>query len=168
MKETLTIVAVIALASSANGALSLTYPDVLEPPTDPWTNYFYITSDTDGPYSCWIEISDLEAFQYADEPEFTPVGDPAPGDSQVNYYEEYPGWREIIVASFNFDTPVLAGDHVMISIVAFRWGHCLNLYADDAETLLDSVGCVPEPATFGVLGLGGLALLRRRYSQDKS
>ncbi|UCG58734.1 MAG: PEP-CTERM sorting domain-containing protein [Phycisphaerales bacterium] len=169
MRKAFVTVVVLVLASSANGALSFVpgCSGAPWPSPDPVTDVC-IVSDTDGGYACWIEILHLEVLECAGGPDFTAAGNPN-GDSQINHYEEYPGWYEIIVASLNPSAPVVAGDHVVITLCGdsppppYEWRPCLNLYADDAETLLDTVYCfIPEPATFALLGLGGLVLLRRR------
>jgi hypothetical protein len=167
VRKILTAVVVLALASSANGALSFVECSGSPwPSPDPVTDVC-IASDTDGGYGCWVEVLHLDIFECADVT-FTAAGSPT-GESQLNDYEEYPGWYEITVASFDPMNPILAGDHVVITLCTvelpppYEWRPCLNLYADDAETLLDTVYCfIPEPTTFTLLGLGGLGLLRKR------
>jgi hypothetical protein len=123
---------------------------------------YYLVSDTDDSYACWIWIDDLGIADYAAEPTFTQRGNPN-GDSRVTYYED--GWYEITVASFDPANPILSGDHVVIEVACLRMGEShLRLYAEDAMTELDRefLFCIPEPTTFVLLGLGTLALLRRR------
>ncbi|UCG58735.1 MAG: PEP-CTERM sorting domain-containing protein [Phycisphaerales bacterium] len=129
-------------------------------------------SDNDGAYTCWLEIADPSIVEFAGDPVFTPAGNPS-GSSTATYWPEYGAWYEITVASLDPSRPILAGKHVIINLryvgpTTWPYRTSLNLYAEDGGILLGSLEVVPEPATSVLLGLGGLVLLRKRNSADKS
>jgi hypothetical protein len=150
---------VLGCAPAAEAALGL---------CEDWAEFVprpYLCSDTDGAYTCWLEIVDPSIVEFAGDPVFTPAGNPT-GSSTATYWPEYGAWYEITVASLDPTKPIRAGRHVIINLryVGPRtWPHRtdLNLYAEDGEILLDSLEVTPEPATFVLLGLGTLALLRK-------
>jgi len=162
MKKVLVLMLVLGLASAANAALSLA-DDALE--VEPGgTIGTAVLSDADGGYACWLELVDGVTYDAA----FTEAGNPN-GDSVINTYADYPGWYELIVASLNPSAPIVAGDHIAVTITAAADAQVgaqamLNLYDDAAVTVLDSAGVtvVPEPATLMLLGLAGLFLRRRK------
>lgn len=164
MKKTLILMLTLGLAPVASATLSLVGGPLAFDGVGQ-IGKVRLHSDADGPYACWLEIADLPIADYTGEPIFTEMGNPN-GDSQANSYEGYDGWYEIIVASLNPDTPIVAGEHVVIEVIQVGVGITwLNLYAEDGATLLDSAAIYePEPTTFVMLGLGGLALLRKRNS----
>lgn len=115
-----------------------------------------VGSDSGGPYTYWLTIADPTTAGFAEHPVFTLAGNPN-GDSRVNMYEGYEDWYEIIVASLNPSAPVVAADHIIVTIIGITQGQTtLDLYADDGATLIDSihiqVGTDSEPSAFTYQG----------------
>lgn len=169
MKKLLVVTLVLGLASAASAgdldAVMAGNENELAALPIGGTSTIMLGNSVDGPYSVWIELVDPSIANYDGDPVLTAAGDPAPGDSAVNFYEGYDGWYEIVIASFNFEAPVVAGDHVEINIIGVSEGTTmLNLYASDGATPIgDGIPItVPEPVTIALLGLGGLFLRRRR------
>jgi hypothetical protein len=161
MKKVLVVMLILGLASAANAALTLKLSSDA-PIAVNGTLTATVSSSIGGSYSCWLEIKTPAIANFAAAPTFTAAGNPN-GDSKVTAWPEFGAWYEVLVASLNPDKALLAGDHIQATIKGLAVGQTeLNLYADDAATLLSSkIINVPEPMTLALLGLGGLMLRRR-------
>ena len=164
MKRVLVLALVVGLVSAANAAVTL-----VDGPADPInigeTATIMVNSSDDGGYAGWLEIADLTVANYDGMPELTAAGNPN-GDSTVTFDAAYPAWYEFTVTSLApLANPVLAGDHLVATIVGVSEGTTqLILYEDDAVMVRNSIGItvVPEPTTIALLGLGSLLLYRRK------
>jgi len=163
MRKLVVFMLVLGLASGASAALTL-----VGAPTDPidigQSISILVNNSEDGAYSGWLEVVDQTVADYDGDPVFTAAGDPD-GNSALETFVEYPGWYQFTVASFTPTSPVLAGDHIEVSLLGISEGTTvLNLYASDGVEVLDTaqITVIPEPMTIALLGLGGLFLRRRR------
>jgi hypothetical protein len=162
MKKLLVVMLVLGLASASYADIDLAdlgENNVIMPEE---TLDIMMASDADGAYDCWLWLEDLGVANYADVPAFTAGGSPT-GESSLEDWGD--GWYYVAVTSFDPANPIVAGDHLTVTVVGVAEGETnLILYAGDAETELgsQSIVVVPEPMTIGLLGLGGLFLRRRR------
>lgn len=161
MKKVLVVMLVLGLVSAANAALTLkpggASVDVGK------SMAVLVNSSAGGAYQGWLEIVNPAIADFDNAPAILAAGNTG-GNSSMTAYPEFGAWYNFTIASLDPAKPILAGDHVQINIKGIAQGKTvLNLYADDAATLLDTkdITVVPEPVTLVLLGLGGLFLRRR-------
>jgi len=132
MRKVLVVLLVLGLASAANAALSLKGGPVNDLGIGASASIL-VNSDATGAYGGWLEISDRAVADWDDKPAFTAGGNPN-GDSAMDLVD---GWYMFTVVSLNPDKKILAGDHITVMLKGLAQGTtALNLYADDAATLL--------------------------------
>ena len=160
MKKVLVVMLVLGLASAANAALSLTPGGSVDVDK---SIAIMVSSSAGGAYQGWLEIVNPAIANFDKDPVILAAGNTG-GNSSMTAYPEFGAWYNFTIASLDPAKPILAGNHVTVNIKGIAQGKTvLNLYADDAATLLDSedITVVPEPVTLMLLGLGGLFLRRR-------
>jgi hypothetical protein len=95
MKKLLVVTLVLGLASAASAgedtAMLVGNEQELAALPIGGTSQIMLGNSADGPYSVWIELVDPGIANYDGDPVLTAAGDPAPGDSAVNFYEGYDG-----------------------------------------------------------------------------
>jgi hypothetical protein len=164
MKKVVVLSLVFGLASGANAALSLVGG------TDPIkigeTATIFVANSVDDAYTAWLSIENPPTAAELQSIEFTPAGNPG-GSSTITPHPEYTDaqWIEFNVLSFPPAPQIAAGNHVELTVIGLSEGTTrLNLYDQGGEQVVASVdiNVVPEPMTIGLLGFGGLFLLRRR------
>ncbi len=163
MRRVLAVALVLGLASGASAALTL-----VSGPTDAIgigeTVTILVNNSNGGNYSGWLEIIDPSVADFDGDPLFTAAGNPN-GNSTMTLQSQFGAWYEFGVTSFNPSSPVVAGDHIEVTVTGVSEGTTsLNIYAANGVDVLDTVAItvVPEPMTIALLGLGSLLLCRRQ------
>ena len=172
MKKLLILMLVLGIASAANATLItwvdsggndistitvtngstvtayLKASDALQYTSDIWVGESYTASD-------YAKITNITATAAAG-------GDPAISD-RSGTTPAYPGWFTIGAYDFTSPVTIAAGIQWNVTITGMAVGSTTTLGSDSYgtnDTL--AVTVIPEPMTIGLLGLGGLFLVRRR------
>ena len=160
MKKLLAILLILGMASMANAAISIAYNsgtgnlEVSSDTTAVWGGYLVITDDTNGTYGSVTVLASAGntgsaegTFDHA-----STLGYDVVTDINADHADPY----TTIATGVQFTAPVsftgtATGEILKIDLLDFSavWQGAIQFE-------------VPEPMTLSLLGLGGLALLRRR------
>lgn len=167
MNKFLSLILVLAMTAGASATIQLSINSAPAPDTYTMnvsdTIVIDVMSDDAANYGAWLVLEDLGLGAWDGGMTVLPA-------AGANAYatdwsgDGYPGWWELSAASFNPDSPVVAGTHFLINYTPSGEGDVAITLRNYGEEEVDRVTItqVPEPITLALLGVGGLFLRRRK------
>jgi hypothetical protein len=180
MKKLLALIMVLGFAAISQAAIQLSINGVTDGSGNVTkielqvhtTFAIGVISDDTADYSVYLDMDPQTSpggYDLTEHGEWIPpmvICTAAGWDSSVEYYPDYQAW---LVTAASFHSHNQPGKHFEIvyhqrGLEDDRIGVLITLFDSQWSTVLDQIEIheSPEPTTIGLLGLGGLALRRKR------